>query len=153
MNTAYLNTKVGCLKITEQDGFITNIDFVRESKESAESPVLSKAVQQLEAYFNGTAKNFDLPLCPKGTEFQKKVWQALQQIPYGETRCYQDIAAAIGNENASRAVGMANNKNPIPIIIPCHRVIGKNGKLVGYAGGIDIKEELLELERKTIMED
>lgn len=153
MNTAYLNTKVGCLKITEQNGFITNIDFVRESKKSTESPVLNKAVQQLEAYFNGTAKNFDLPLCPKGTEFQKKVWQALQQIPYGETRCYQDIAAAIGNENASRAVGMANNKNPIPIIIPCHRVIGKNGKLVGYAGGIDIKEKLLKLERKTIMED
>ena len=90
---------------------------------------------------------FDLPLDPIGTEFQKKVWQALKEIPFGETRSYGEIAKLIGNEKASRAVGMANNKNPIAIIIPCHRVIGANGKLVGYAGGLDLKEKLLKLEK------
>lgn len=90
---------------------------------------------------------FDLPLDARGTEFQKKVWNELLRIPYGETKSYKDIAVAIGNEKACRAIGMANNKNPIPIIIPCHRVIGSNGKLVGYAGGLNVKEKLLNIEK------
>ena len=96
-------------------------------------------------------ENEKLSICPlpKGTEFQQKVWKALQEIPYGETRTYGEIAAAIGNPKAARAVGMANNKNPIGIIIPCHRVVGANGKLVGYAGGMEKKEFLLELERNN----
>ena len=89
-----------------------------------------------------------MPLAPKGTPFQQKVWAALQEIPYGETRSYKEIAAMVGNEKACRAVGMANNRNPLPIFIPCHRVVGTNGKLVGYAGGLDVKTFLLELEKE-----
>ncbi len=89
-----------------------------------------------------------MPLAPKGTDFQKKVWQALCEIPYGETFSYKKVAQKIGNEKACRAVGMANNKNPIAIIVPCHRVIGENGKLVGYAGGLEVKKKLLVLESR-----
>ena len=102
--------------------------------------------QQLQEYFSGTRKEFQIPFQIKGTSFQKSVYQALMQIPYGSTCSYQDIAKAIGNPKASRAVGMANHNNCLPIIIPCHRVIGANKKLVGYAGGLSIKEKLLELE-------
>ncbi|MGM9530715.1 methylated-DNA--[protein]-cysteine S-methyltransferase, partial [Intestinibacter sp.] len=111
-----------------------------------ESDLTKKAYVQLKEYIEGQRKQFDLPLTPNGTEFQRKVWNALTKIPYGETRSYKDIAIAVGNEKASRAVGMANNKNPIPIIIPCHRIVGSNKKLVGYAGGLDLKEKLLSLE-------
>ena len=111
-------------------------------------PILEKAYKQLKEYFVGERKEFDLPLDPVGTEFQMKVWEALQTIPYGETRTYKEIAAQIGNENASRAVGMANNRNPLPIFIPCHRVVGADGGIVGYAGGTDVKAALLELEKK-----
>ncbi len=102
---------------------------------------------QLEEYMAGTRTEFDLPLKPEGTEFQKKVWNALLLIPYGETKSYKGIAVLIDNPKGCRAVGMANNRNPIPIIIPCHRVIGANGSLIGYGGGLDIKVKLLELER------
>ena len=112
-----------------------------------ETPVLKKTVEELKEYFAGERKNFDIPLAPVGTKFQNQVWAALCTIPYGETRSYKDIAVQIGNEKACRAVGMANNRNPIMIIIPCHRVIGANGKLVGYGGGLDVKEALLNLER------
>lgn len=111
-------------------------------------PILEKAYKQLKEYFVGERKEFDLPLEPVGTEFQMKVWEALQTIPYGETRTYKEIAAQIGNENASRAVGMANNRNPLPIFIPCHRVVGADGGIVGYAGGTDVKMALLELEKR-----
>ena len=107
-----------------------------------------KEAAQLEQYFAGRRKTFELPLAPEGTAFQLKVWQALQEIPYGETRSYGQIARAVGNEKAARAVGMANNQNPISIIIPCHRVIGADGKLVGYGGGLERKACLLELERR-----
>ena len=100
-------------------------------------------------YLNGERTSFDIPYKLEGTEFQKKVWKELTRIPYGQTRTYKDIASAIGNKNASRAVGMANNKNPIMIMVPCHRVIGTNGKLVGYAGGIDMKKDLLDLEQRV----
>lgn len=111
--------------------------------------LLDEAYNQLKEYFLGKRKNFDLKLDPKGTDFQKKVWNALLKISYGTTVSYYDIACKIGNDKACRAVGMANNKNPISIIIPCHRVIGKNGKMVGYASGIERKTFLLELESKV----
>ena len=111
-----------------------------------ETDVLRQAALQLEEYFQGKRKTFSLDLAPEGTDFMKKVWKELSNIPYGQTVCYKDIAIAIGNEKACRAVGMANNRNPIPIFIPCHRVIGKNGALVGYSSGVDIKVKLLELE-------
>ena len=113
-------------------------------------PILEKAYKQLKEYFVGERKEFDLPLDPVGTEFQMKVWEALQTIPYGETRSYKEIAVQIGNENASRAVGMANNRNPLPIFIPCHRVVGADGGIVGYAGGTEVKVALLELEKRYL---
>ncbi len=106
-----------------------------------------KTFSQLMEYFEGTRTQFDLPILMEGTEFQKKVWKALQTIPYGETRNYKEIAVMAGNEKAARAVGMANNKNPISIIVPCHRVIGANGTMVGYGGGLDVKKRLLALEQ------
>nr|WP_302596749.1 methylated-DNA--[protein]-cysteine S-methyltransferase [uncultured Cellulosilyticum sp.] len=109
--------------------------------------LLDEAAKQLEEYFKGERKQFDLPLNPKGTPFQKQVWEALCKVPYGETRSYKEIAIMIGNPKACRAVGMANNKNPIMILIPCHRVIGANGKLIGYDGGLELKKYLLDLEK------
>ena len=108
------------------------------------------AAKQLGEYFTGARKSFDLPLAPRGTDFQKAVWKALQDIPYGETRSYKQIAETIKSPKACRAVGMANNKNPIWIIIPCHRVIGADGSLTGYGGGLDMKEKLLKLEKSGI---
>lgn len=109
-------------------------------------PVLVSTMKQLGEYFSGERTHFELPIAAKGTLFQQQVWGALMKIPYGETWSYQDIANEIDNPKAVRAVGLANGKNPISIIVPCHRVIGKNGKLTGYAGGIEIKEKLLQLE-------
>ncbi|MCW8335798.1 methylated-DNA--[protein]-cysteine S-methyltransferase [Vibrio sp. SCSIO 43135] len=112
-------------------------------------PILSQAVAQLDEYFSGSRKQFELPLAAKGTDFQMKVWQALTTIPYGEVWSYQDLANAIGNPKAVRAVGLANGKNPISVVVPCHRVIGKSGKLTGYAGGVERKAALLKLEGYT----
>ena len=114
---------------------------------SDEHAVLNQTKLQLEEYFSGRRTQFDLPLAAKGTDFQQSVWQALCKIPYGETWSYQQLADEIGNPKAVRAVGLANGKNPISVIVPCHRVIGKNGKLTGYAGGVEAKEKLLQLER------
>ena len=111
-----------------------------------QSPLLQKAALQLQEYFSGTRTAFDLPLSLTGTDFQKAVWSALAQIPYGETRSYQEIACAIGRPNACRAVGQANNRNPVAVILPCHRVVGQKGTLVGYDGGLAAKELLLRLE-------
>lgn len=108
--------------------------------------IFEAAKAQILEYMAGKRQTFDLKLNPKGTEFQKRVWRALSEIPYAETRSYKEIAISIGNGNASRAVGMANNKNPIPLIIPCHRVVGSSGRLTGYAFGLEIKKRLLELE-------
>lgn len=107
---------------------------------------LREPVRQLRAYFKGKLRQFDLPLAGEGTDFQKRVWKALCDVPYGQTASYGEIAAAIGQPTASRAVGMANGRNPISIIVPCHRIIGSNGKLVGYGGGLDRKISLLKLE-------
>ncbi len=117
--------------------------------EDKNDPVLLKAEQQLNDYFSGKLKKFSLKLDFAGTEFQKKVWNALLTIPFGETRSYEDVAKQVGSPKAVRAVGAANGKNPISIIAPCHRVIGKNGKLTGFAGGLDTKEYLLGLEKKA----
>ncbi len=116
-------------------------------KKANENEILSLAVKELGAYFCGELKEFSIPVKPAGTEFQMKVWQALCDIPYGETCSYKEIAEAIGSPGACRAVGMANNRNPIWIIIPCHRVIGADGSLVGYGGGLDAKEKLLKSEK------
>jgi methylated-DNA-[protein]-cysteine S-methyltransferase len=107
-------------------------------------------VSQLEQYFEGKRRGFDLPLAPEGTAFQQRVWRSLLDIPYGETISYGELAARIGNKAASRAVGLANGSNPLPIVIPCHRVIGSNGKLTGYGGGLPIKHQLLALERGAL---
>jgi methylated-DNA-[protein]-cysteine S-methyltransferase len=113
------------------------------------NPLLGEAARQLRAYFGGAAREFCLPLVMTGTDFQKRVWRELLAIPYGETRSYGQIAAAIGSPNAVRAVGAANGANPIPIVVPCHRVIGAGGKLVGYGGGLALKRRLLELEKRV----
>ena len=151
-NTFYYNTKIGEIAIEENGVAITRLYFVNKDLEKEleikeETWLMRKAIKEIKEYLEGKRNSFDLPLEPEGTEFQKKVWNVLKEIPYGETRSYGEIAKLIGNEKASRAVGMANNKNPIMIMIPCHRVIGVNGKLVGYAGGLDVKEKLLNMEK------
>lgn len=122
--------------------------FKIDSKWIENRDFFSNIITQINDYFLGKRIQFDLKLNLQGTDYQKKVWHALMNIPYGETVTYKDIAIKIGNSNSARAVGMANNKNPIPLIIPCHRVIGSNGKMVGYAPGIDLKVKLLDLERR-----
>lgn len=146
-----LPTMAGLLRIVEENDAILQIQFEQEQKTVGDAalqdtPLLLEAKRQLEEYFAGLRAGFSLPLNPQGTAFQKKVWQQLEAIPYGQTRTYGQIAAAVGQPTASRAVGGANHNNPIAIVIPCHRVIGANGKLTGYAGGLDIKEKLLRLE-------
>lgn len=132
----------------EEDEAIIDVSFGSQDATDS-SPLLAEAIRQMEAYYRHELTEFDLPLRALGTEFQMKVWKALQTIPYGETYSYQDIARIVGNIKAVRAVGGANNKNPISIIIPCHRVIGKDGKMVGYGGGLDKKEWLLAFEKRT----
>lgn len=141
-----IKSPVGNLKIEEEDNQIVKVAFTKEDVTEIPDTLLKKCADELEEYFRGNRKEFDLSLLMKGTEFQVKVWHALEKIPYGETRSYQDIAQMIGKPKASRAVGMANHVNPIVILVPCHRVIGKNGKLTGYGGGLDKKKYLLELE-------
>ena len=146
-------TAVGPVTVTCSEGAITGLCYGRrppEDGEEGESPLSRRCREQLEEYFAGKRKTFDLPLDPAGTPFQRAVWQALRAIPYGQTCSYADIAARIGRPKACRAVGMANHRNPIAILIPCHRVIGKKGSLTGYAGGLEIKERLLELEREIV---
>ena len=158
----FKKTKIGNIGLEEKGGFITKLAFENDSRkiegetcffdEKTATPVLIEAFRQLDEYFDGQRTEFDLPLAPQGTPFMKKVWEALCTIPYGETATYKDIAIAVGSPKAYRAVGMANNRNPIGIIVPCHRVIGCSGKLVGYAGGTDLKYKLLRLENKNFTE-
>lgn len=146
-------TVIGEITIIDNGEAIIELDFgnnLNKDIEIKETELIKKAKKQLDEYFNGERKKFNLPLELKGTEFQRKVWKALINIPYGRTKTYKEIAIEVGNEKACRAVGMANNKNPIAIIIPCHRVIGSNNKLVGYAGGLELKEKLLSLEKTTV---
>ncbi|WP_116474454.1 methylated-DNA--[protein]-cysteine S-methyltransferase [Zobellella maritima] len=143
-----LSGPCGQLKIIADPNAIVRIDFLDqpEPEQPATTPLLSEASAQLKAYFAGSLHSFSLPLAPKGTRFQQQVWQALQQLAYGERCSYREIALRIGNPLAVRAVGAANGRNPIPIVIPCHRVIGANGKLTGYAGGLERKDWLLRHE-------
>ena len=147
--TGYIKVSAGIIKIICSEEYVLSVSFSDIIKENDKgSEVLDKALKQMNEYFSGERKKFDLPLYFEGTEFQKSVWNELRKIPYGTTVSYKDIAEGINNEKAVRAVGNANNKNKIMIIVPCHRVIGKNGKLVGFAGGLDKKEFLLEHEKK-----
>lgn len=149
------NEILGLIAIVEEKDGISSIEFLREQesrlrelKDKKESNLTKECKKQLKEYFSGRRKEFNIKLDIIGTEFQKLAWQALLKIPYGETISYSEEAKMIGNEKAVRAIGGANGKNNIPIIIPCHRVIGKNGKLTGYTGGLDIKEYLLNLEKQ-----
>lgn len=147
------DTEIGTIKISEKDGKIIGLgfsDYKKENEIEKETELIKKAYTQLEEYLSGKRTEFNIEIEMIGTEFQKKVWKELLNIPYGETRSYKDIAIAIGNEKACRAVGNANNKNPIAIIVPCHRVVGSNGSMTGYAGGLDIKEKLLKIEKYNI---
>ncbi len=151
MNYYTKQTQIGFITISEEKGFITSLKFKNEVYKSKWdkyflSEILNDAFNQLDEYLSGKRTVFNLPLNPHGTKFQQKVWSSLFSIPYGETRSYKDIAEKIGNKDSSRAVGLANNKNPIPIFIPCHRVISSTGDLSGYSGGLELKRQLLSLE-------
>lgn len=165
-NTCIYDSVIGPLLISTEDGAVTELSFAtdktienlkgngseNETQISACS-ALMEVTKQLDEYFDGKRKDFDIKVNPKGTQFQERVWAELLKIPYGETCSYKDIAVRIGSEKAYRAVGGANNKNPVSIIIPCHRVIGHNKKLTGYGGGLDIKEKLLDLEKSNDLKE
>lgn len=149
MTMDYIPSFLGTLTVREEEGCLVSIDFGRvdiPGLQEVRTPLTKRFLEEMDAYERGELQSFSVPLAPQGTAFQQKVWQVLQDIPYGETWSYEEVAKAVGNDKAARAVGMANNKNPLPIVIPCHRVIGKNGQLVGYGGGLDIKIKLLKLE-------
>lgn len=148
-----LETPVGPLTVTATEKAVTAIRFGTQVPEGSTrctgaeaTPLLRRAAEEIGAYFAGSRRKFTLPLAPEGTPFQQKVWEALRSIPYGETRTYKQIAIQIGHNQSFRAVGMANNRNPIAIVVPCHRVVGASGALVGYAAGLEVKEKLLALE-------
>lgn len=142
-----IQSPVGPLTLTAAEDALTGVDFgdIRDGPDTP-SPLLEQAAGELAAYFAGERREFTVPLAPAGTVFQKSVWAQLRKVPYGETASYKDIALRLGKPGAAIAVGQANSRNPIPIIIPCHRIIGTSGKLVGYAGGLHIKRALLALE-------
>ena len=157
----YYLSPIGLIRIGETAGFLTRADFVEQSPESKHfqsnsvsnsSALLKDACRQLDEYFEGIRQKFDLVLKPHGTDFQRSAWKSLLRIPYGETRSYLQQAESICNPRAIRAIGQANSRNPIPIIIPCHRVIGKKGALTGYAGGLDRKIKLLAMEQRFMHE-
>ena len=145
----YYDTYAGKIGIAEEAGAITDIVFKTIDCPVEETELIRETKRQLDEYFAGKRKDFDVPTRLNGTEFQKRVWLALRDIPYGKTASYKDIAAAVGCPKGYRAVGMANNRNPISIIYPCHRVVGSDGSLTGYGGGLDVKSKLLELERRN----
>ena len=154
---AHLDSPIGDLLLLGDCNGLQQIRFSTDGRAALPDPgwqedasELIEPVRQLKAYFAGQLENFELALSPQGTPFQQRVWSELCKIPYGETISYGELARRIGNPNASRAVGLANGSNPIPIVIPCHRVIGSNGKLTGYGGGLPIKEKLLALEKRQL---
>ena len=157
----YYQSPIGLIRMGETEGVLTRADFVEESSESEHfqpesisksSTLLKDACRQLDEYFEGRRQKFDLVLKPHGTDFQSSAWESLLRIPYGETRSYLQQAESISNPMAIRAIGQANSRNPISIFIPCHRVIGKNGSLTGYAGGLDRKKRLLAMEHSFMHE-
>lgn len=153
LNYQYLKTPVGSLRLVSNGHALLRIEFENHrgtDGQQCDDAVLTETACQLKQYFAGRRRSFSLPLAASGTQFQRQVWTALEKIPFGEVRSYQDIASAIGNPKAVRAVGAANGRNPIPIIVPCHRVIGSNGRLTGFAGGLPAKQRLLELEASQL---
>lgn len=150
LTTLEISSPLGPLRLIASDGALCgvymNIQRAPAATPAPDDPLLQRAARQLHEYFAGARRDFDLPLRPRGTEFQQTVWRALTQIPYGGTRSYAELAAAIGRPTACRAVGGANSKNPLGIVVPCHRVIGHQGALIGYAGGHDNKRWLLAHE-------
>ena len=153
MTDFYLfDTPLGPMALASEDGraisrlYLPNAPLPRLMPHA--TPLMEEGARQLLEYLNGQRQDFDLPLAPQGTPFQQKVWAALRAIPYGQTRTYKDIALAADCPKGYRAVGMANHRNPIPIFIPCHRVVGSDRSLTGYAGGVELKQALLALERK-----
>ncbi len=149
MTKKIIPSPIGQLLLESDNGSLVGIEFnaQRDEGESYGSDaVIDAAETQLAEYFAGKRRDFDLPLAPEGTAFQKSVWRALEAIPFGQLRSYRDIAEEIGNPAAVRAVGAANGRNPLPIVVPCHRVIGADGSLTGFGGGLDLKRQLLELE-------
>ena len=146
----YIDSPVGWLKICTGKNALFAISFVNESGISSDKlpDILQKTVFQLQEYFDGKRQKFDLAVAPEGTDFQKKVWDLVNQVQFGEKASYLDIAKLSGSEKNTRAVGLANGKNPVPIVIPCHRIVGSNGKLTGYAGGLERKRWLLRHEQK-----
>ena len=150
----YQESPIGLLEICGDDECITAVNFVDSAMDEVlSSPVVLQCALQLEEYFSGKRKEFDLPLRPEGTQFQRKVWMQLRHIPFGETISYITLAKQLGDPKTTRAVGMANGKNPVSIIIPCHRVIGANGKLIGYAGCLWRKKWLLNHENSLMEND
>ena len=154
MFTFSYETDIGMLAITENNGYITNLYFANDElpkdKIICETTILKEAAKQLKSYLSGELNEFSLLLLPEGTAFMKQVWKSLCEIPYGKTASYKDIAIRINSPKAARAVGLANNRNPIPIFIPCHRVIGADGSLTGYRGGLELKKQLINLEKIKI---
>jgi len=153
----HIASPVGALLLVMDGAGLRQIVFAKNGQPAEPQPdwqedsaAFQEVTTQLKSYFAARLKTFDLPLSPEGTPFQQLVWGELLKIPYGETISYGELARRIGNPKASRAVGLANGSNPIPIVIPCHRVIGSNGKLTGYGGGLPIKEKLLALEHKQL---
>ena len=149
MNYCFLDSPIGRLRLVSDGEKLLRIEFPQFHQgdgEPAQDPVLASRARQLAEYFRGERQHFDLPLGAQGTHFQHSVWAALARIPHGETRSYRDIAQAIGKPSAVRAVGSANGRNPLPIVVPCHRVIGADGSLTGFAGGLQAKTCLLQLE-------
>jgi len=152
----HYNSPIGKLLLIGTEGILEELHFPNSQGKKHipddwqyNEATFKEVLLQLAEYFAGKRQEFDLKLSPEGTAFQKRVWQELQQIPFGQTACYGDIAERIGKPKASRAVGMANSKNPLPVIVPCHRVIGKDGSLTGFGGGLDIKKQLLKLESRA----
>ena len=150
MNTSTIHTPIGELQLISDGLHLVKIAFPGQHQQTAsdstEDAALRLAAAQLKEFFGGQRRQFDLPLAPSGTPFQRDVWAQLAQIPYGEVRSYRDIAVAMGKPTAMRAVGAANGRNPLPIVVPCHRVIGADGSLTGFAGGLECKRQLLLLE-------
>ena len=149
----YYKSKFGLLKGCVKGDklvYLKNTDTKENSNKTNKSKFAIKIEKELDEYFNGKRTKFTIPINTIGTEFQKQVWNKLTEIPYGTTISYKELATSVKGKNYSRAVGMANNRNPIPIIIPCHRVVGTKGELVGYRGGVDIKEKLINLEKQLI---
>ena len=148
MNATVYESPVGPLRLEARDGSLVALHLnARPGPENLDDPVLAEATTQLRDYFAAARTSFDLPLAMHGNAFEQRVWAALQTIPYGETASYGEIAEQIGAPGAARAVGVANARNPIAIIVPCHRVIGADGKLVGFGGGLPMKRALLDLEQ------